>query len=79
MTLVDVGLFLLVFFITYLIGSIVVGLLHLATKNRTKTYRIAVIILGLLLAAMFTYNNLGREASNYPSPLANPNPQGVSN
>lgn len=70
MQLIDVGMFALIFFVTYLICAIFVKIIHLITKDHTKNYRVGVIIFALLVAATVTYNNLGRWNTNYADPSA---------
>lgn len=67
MTLYDVEIFLLVFFVSYLLLAIIVKIIHTITKDHSKDYRIAVIIFSLLAAGMFTYNQLGRKTNSYPA------------
>ncbi len=62
----DVAMFALIFFVTYLLGAGFVKLIHLMTKDHTKNYRVGVIIFALLVAATITYNNLGRWVDDYP-------------
>lgn len=80
MTIYDVEIFLLVFFMSYLALAVGVKLIHLITKDHSKTYRIGVIVFSLLVAAAVTYSQLGRVTGNYPaisqpsaSPLTNSN------
>ncbi|MFO0955299.1 MAG: hypothetical protein U0526_02035 [Candidatus Saccharibacteria bacterium] len=68
MQLIDLGMFTLIFLITYLVGAIFVKLIHLITKDRSKNYRVGVIIFALLVAATITFNNLGRWGNTYADP-----------
>lgn len=56
----SVEIFVLVLLFSYLALSLVVKIIHLITKNKSKSYRLAVIIFSFLLALMATYMNLGR-------------------
>lgn len=65
---IDLGMFVLIFFITYLVGAVFVKLIHLITKDHSKNYRVGVIIFALLVAATITYTNLGRWGNKYADP-----------
>ncbi len=76
MTIYDVEIFLLVFFVSYLVLAVGVKIIHLITKDHSKTYRIGVIIFSLLVAATVTYSQLGRVTGSYPTiaqPSSSPN------
>ncbi|MBP9826961.1 hypothetical protein KBC99_00605 [Candidatus Saccharibacteria bacterium] len=69
MTWFDFALFFITFIICYVIGSVIVKIIHFFTKDTSKNYRIGIIIFSLLMAGMLTYNNLGRNPSDYANPL----------
>ncbi|QQS26817.1 hypothetical protein IPM44_03805 [bacterium] len=68
MQLIDLGMFLVIFIIFYLLGAGFVKIIHLIRKDKSKNYRIGVLIFALLVAAMITYNNLGRWDGRYADP-----------
>lgn len=68
MQLIDLGMFLVIFLVCYLLGAGFVKIIHLIRKDKSKNYRIGVIIFALLVAAMITYNNLGRWEGSYADP-----------
>ncbi len=69
MQLVDLGIFLVIFLVCYLLGAGFVKIIHLIRKDKSKNYRIGVVIFALLVAAMITYNNLGRGDGRYADPV----------
>lgn len=69
MQLVDLGIFLVIFLVCYVLGSGFVKIIHLIRKDKSKNYRIGVVIFALLVAAMITYNNLGRGDGRYADPV----------
>ena len=68
MQLIDLGMFLVIFLVCYLLGAGFVKIIHLIRKDKSKNYRIGVVIFALLVAAMITYNNLGRWEDSYADP-----------
>lgn len=68
MHLIDLGMFLVIFIACYLLGSGFVKIIHLIHHDRSKSYRIGVVIFALLVAVMITYNNLGRWETRYADP-----------
>jgi|GEM_PF-5444780 len=67
MSMVDFQIFLLVFFVVYFVLAVVINFIRYLTKSSSKKYRIAIAIFALLVAAMFTYSNLGRSTLQYYS------------
>lgn len=68
MQLIDLGMFFLIFLIFYLLGVGFVKIIHIIRKDKSKNYRVGVIIFALLASAMITYNNLGRWDVRYADP-----------
>lgn len=60
MSLMEVGIFLLVFFVTYLVSALVLFVLHLLMRREMKNYRVSTIIFSLLVAIAVTLVNIGR-------------------
>lgn len=79
MELVDLGVFLVIFLVFYLLGAGFVKIIHIIRKDKTKNYRVGVVIFALLMAAMVTYNNLGRWDETYADPTKVFQTQGSEN
>jgi len=60
MRIVDLGVFAFSFGVSFILLTIVVRVIHLITKDHTKTYLWGVVTFSLLVAILFTYSNLGR-------------------
>ncbi|MEI7819030.1 MAG: hypothetical protein WCI47_02835 [bacterium] len=65
MSLIDIGLFLIVFFAIYLVVALIVSGIHLITKNKSTHYRVAAVVFAFLTAAMLMMLNLGRDVKMY--------------
>lgn len=55
-----VEMFILIFLFSYLALTLLVKLKHYITKDKSKAYRLAVLIFSLGLALMVAYWSLGR-------------------
>lgn len=61
MKILNLGIiFFITFFITFLILVGIVKIIHIIRKDKSKKYRIAVLIFSLLTAIMVTFLNIGR-------------------
>ncbi len=55
-----IEIFILTFLFGYLALTGAIKLKHIITKDKSKSYRLGVLIFSFLLAVMVTYLNIGR-------------------
>lgn len=53
-------IFILTLVFTYVVLTLAVKLKHYITKDKSKSYRLAIVIFSVLAALMVTYLSLGR-------------------